>query len=61
MTRSILISFITALILTLPVSQMAQAGGVLSFPSIQWPKEGVFPTRTPVEMPTQTATSGAEK
>jgi len=60
MTRSILKAFMAALILAASVSQMVQAGGVLSFPSTQWPKEGAFPTRIPVEQPTQTTTSGAE-
>jgi len=56
MTRPILKPFIAALILAASVPQMVQAGGALSFPSIQWPKEGVFPTRIPVEQPTQTST-----
>jgi len=61
MTRSILIPFIAALILTVPVVQVAHAGGVLSFPSIQWPKKGVFPTRISVEKPRQTTSSEFQK
>ena len=60
MTRSILKPFIAALILATSIPQMVQAGGVLSFPSTQWPKEGAFPTRIPVELPTQTTTLGSQ-
>jgi len=60
MTRSILKPFIAALILAASVPQIVQAGGVLSFPSIQWPKEGAFPTHIPAEQPTQTTTSESQ-
>lgn len=61
MTRSMLKPFIAALNSGASVSQTVQAGGVLSFLSIQWPKKGIFATRIPVEKPTQMTTSEFQK
>jgi hypothetical protein len=53
MTYHILKPLIVALIITAPIPQTANAVGLLSFPSLQWPDEGPFSGRKSTKTPSQ--------